>query len=130
MKPPRIVSWNILFIVLGLIVVLNVILAITVALRIDRVVLVPGTTDVYLSLPYTFGDYLLFASLAVTFVAFLITILVMLFKSFTDLLYAFVVSLTTAFAKALNIGHLMRKQIPKRDTGDIRGDSHSGEASG
>ena len=129
MKPPRIVSWNILFVVLGLIVVLNVILAITVALRIDRVVLVPGTTDVYLSLPYTFGDYLLFASLVVTFVAFLITILVMLFKSVTALLYAFVVSLTTAFAKALNIGNLMRKRIPKRDTGDVRGDSHSGEAS-
>ena len=129
MKRPRIVSWNILFIVLGLIVVLNVILAITVALRIDRVVLVPGTTDVYRPLPYTFGDYLLFASLAVTFVAFLITILVMLFKSFTDLLYAFVVSLTTAFAKALNIGSLMRKRISKRDTGDVCSDSHSGEAS-
>ena len=129
MKRPKIVSWNVLFIVLGLTVVLNVILAITVALRIDRVVLVPGTTDVYRSLPYTFGDYLLFASLAVTFAAFLITILVMLFKSFTDLLYAFVVSFTTAFAKALNIGNLMRKRIPKRDTGDVRSDSNSGEAS-
>ena len=48
----------------------------------------------------TLSVTLLFASLAVTFVAFLIT----LFKS--DLLYAFVVSLTTAFAKAQ--GSLMR----------------------
>ena len=129
LTPPKIVSWNVLFIVLGLIVVLNVILAITVALRIDRVVLVPGTTDVYVSVPYTLGDYLLFASLAITLVAFLITILMMIFKSFVDLLYALAVSLTAGIAKAFNIGTLMRKQIPKRDAGDARRDSHSGEAS-
>ena len=128
LKRPGIVSWNVLFIVLGLIVVLNVILAITVALRIDRVVLVPGTTDVYVSVPYTLSDYLLFASLAITLLAFLMTILMMIFKSFVDLLYAFVVSLTTAFAKAFRIGKLMRKRIPKRAAGDVRHDSHSGEA--
>ncbi len=116
MARPQFVSWNILFLVLGFIVVLNVILAITVALRIDRLELVPGTTDVYRSLPYTLGDYLLFASLAVTIVAFLITILVMLFKSFTDLLYALVVSLTSAFAKAVKIGGKARKREPKPDT--------------
>ncbi len=127
MAPPRFASWNILFLVLGFIVVLNVILAITVALRIDRLELVPGTTDVYRSLPYTLGDYLLFASLAVTIVAFLITILVMLFKSFTDLLYALVVSLTSAFVKAVKIGGRARKRDPKPDSATGNGVSGSRE---
>lgn len=127
MAPPRFASWNILFLVLGFIVVLNVILAITVALRIDRLELVPGTTDVYRSLPYTLGDYLLFASLAVTSVAFLITILVMLFKSFTDLLYALVVSLTSVFVKAVKIGGRARKRDPKPDSATGNGVSGSRE---
>ena len=127
MAPPRFASWNILFLVLGFIVVLNVILAITVALRIDRLELVPGTTDVYRSLPYTLGDYLLFASLAVTIVAFLITTLVMLFKSFTDLLYALVVSLTSAFVKAVKIGGRARKRDPKPDSATGNGVSGSRE---
>ncbi len=127
MAPPRFASWNILFLVLGFIVVLNVILAITVALRIDRLELVPGTTDVYRSLPYTLGDYLLFTSLAVTIVAFLITILMMLFKSFTDLLYALVVSLTSAFVKVVKIGGRARKRDPKPDSATGNGVSGSRE---
>ena len=116
MTRPKFAGWNILFLVLGFIVVLNVILAVTVALRIDRVVLVPGTTDVYRALPYTLGDYLLFASLAMTFVVFLIIILVMLLKSFTDLVYALGALLASAVAKAANIGGRKREQGSKPET--------------
>lgn len=116
MTRPKFAGWNILFLVLGFIVVLNVILAVTVALRIDRVVLVPGTTDVYSALPYTLGDYLLFVSLAMTFVAFLIIILVMLLKSFTDLLYALAALLASAIGKAANISGRKRERGSRPET--------------
>ena len=130
MAPPRTVSWNILFILLGLFVVLIVILAVAIAVRVDQATLAPGAADVNSSLHLTLSDFLLIAALAVTLVAFLITILMMLFKSFTDLLYMLVTSLTTGFAKAVRIGKPMRERSPKPGISDRNCISHAKEGSG
>ena len=130
MTPPRTVSWNVLFILLALFVVLIVILAIAIAASIDQAALTSGTADVDSSLHLTLSDFLLIAALAVTLVAFLITILMMLFKSFTNLLYMFVNSLTTGFARAVRIGKPMRERSPKPGTSDGNCISHAKEGSG
>jgi hypothetical protein len=117
-------SWKFLFIFLGLMVVLNVILAIVVAARVDRLVLVEGTTDIYRSLPYTLGDYVLFASLAIVFLAFLATILMMVFKPFADLLFASIASFTIGFPKAVNSGSMLWKRMSNRKLKDDSCDSH------
>jgi len=109
-------------------VVLSIILALAVLLRIDKVVLAPGSTDVYLSVPYTFDDYLLFASLGITVTVVLVTLLAILFQSFLHLLYALVASLTTAFLKIFNVGRRVQRGTPGSATEDDRDASRSGEA--
>ncbi len=124
MTSSKTLSWKFLFIFLGLIVVLNVILAIVVAARVDRLVLVEGTTDVYRSLPYTLGDYVLFASLAIVFLAFLATILMMVFKPFADLLLASIASFKIGFPKAVKGGGLLWERMSNRKSKDGSCDSH------
>lgn len=124
MTSSKTLSWKFLFIFLGFIVVLNVILGIVVAVRVERLVLVEGTTDVYRSLPYTLGDYVLFASLAIVFLAFLATILMMIFKPFADLLFATIASFKIGFPKAVNSGGLLWERMTNRKSKDGSSDSH------
>ena len=127
MTSSKTLSWKFLFIFLGLTLVLNVILAIVVAERVDRLVLVEGTTDVYRSLPYTLGDYVLFASLAIVFLAFLATILMMIFKPFADLLFASIASFKIGFPKAVNSGSRLWGRMSNRKPKSDSSNSHPGK---
>ena len=128
MTSSKTLSWKFLFMFLGLTLVLTVILAIVVAPRVDRLILVEGTTDVYRSLPYTLGDYVLFTSLAIVFLAFLATILMMVFKPFADLLFVSIASFKIGFPKAVNRGNLLWERVSNRKSKDDSSDSRAGEA--